>query len=109
MIGILTGIHVLDVLCLQLVAEGVDVPLHFFRQVDGLILLSATNHNNHLGDAFVHQTQHLAQVGILFVGEVLSALALAEQGAGCIETSIAYAFQFADLAEHGANFPFRVI
>ena len=99
-----------DVLCLQLVAEVVDLMLNVEGAVHIVRFFTAAHQFVHLGERVVRETHHLVNMAILLVVEViLLAVVFAGDGAGHVVAGIADGLQFAHLTQHSADLTLRVI
>ena len=97
-IGIEVVVHIVDVLALQLVAVVVDFVLDVERAVHVEPVLASGEHDIHLGETVVGQFEHLLQVLILLLGEILLALELAAYSACNVVATVADTLQFGNLA-----------
>ncbi len=99
-----------DVLCLQLVAEVVDLVLDVERAVNVVALLAAGHELVHVRQGILCETHHLVQMTVLLLVEmILLGSVLAVDGACHVVAGIAYRLQLADFAQHGTYFSFRLV
>ena len=108
-IGVAMFVYVADVLGLQLIAIVVDFVLDIERRVgiDGLAALD--EHDVHVRQRVVGESEHLMDVLILLGGEVFLARMAAVDGARQIVTTVADTLYLADFAQHGSDLSLRLV
>ena len=102
-------VYVADVLGLQLVAIVVNFVLNIERRVgiDGFAALH--EHDVHVRQRVVGQSEHLMDVFILLCRKVFLARMAAVDGACEVVTAVADTFYLADFAQHGSDFALRFV
>ena len=103
-------VYVADVLSLQLVAEVVDFVLQIERQVDVVVLLTASHQHIHVGESLVGEGNHLIKTLVLLIGEVLLLVdELAVDGACQVVARVTDTLQLAHFAKHCTNLAFGIV